>query len=929
MDKGVRKFVTFNCKSVKRSAHCIRELCKTSDLIALQETWLLPEELSFLDTLSEDFSATGVSAVDTSEGILRGRPYGGVALLWRRSVFSDVSVIECNSPRVCAIKIVIQNKSFIVLSVYMPTDTTVNLSDFTDVLSAVSAIIDTYEENCVYIFGDYNAHPSEPFYNELSQFCMEQKWCCIDTEMLGCLSDTYTFISEAHGSKRWLDHCVVTQAAKHSVRNIYVLYDVFWSDHFPLVIECNIDVLSPRKYVIPTCLNEVSWGERSLEQVNTYQRECQIRLSAIDAPHELRECFNSTCNNIGHENIIVKLYNDIVQILSECSLISRNNKKPVLRKRVIGWNSHVAEAHGIAKQKFFVWHQCGKPTAGRAYVEMCEARRMFKSRLKWCQNHEEQIRMDRLASYHCKNNFKGFWKHTNRMNSVPSLPVSVSGVCETDKIANLFRDHFVVKSPKGPSQSVLNVGASRELGIQFSYEEVSCAIKSMTRGKSPGHDGLSIEHLQYAGSHLVRLLAMMYNICMSHSFMPSEMLRTVVVPIVKNKTGDLSDKNNYRPISLATVISKVFDSLLNAQLNKYFKPHDNQFGFRPGLSTESAILGLKHTVTYYVKRKTPIYACFLDLSKAFELVSYDILWRKLEKINIPPELTNILKYWYKNQVNYVRWAGVLSHSYGLECGVRQGGLSSPTLFNLYVNELLEELSSTRVGCYIDGICTNNISYADDMVLLSASICGLRKLLSLCESYAGRHGLTYNVKKSVFMVFEAEGKTPNCVPKLFLNSKELLRVNSFKYLGHMLTPDLKDDTDIERERRILSVRANMLARRFARCTHNVKITLFKAYCTSFYTCSLWAKFSRKSYNTLRVQYNNSFRVLLGLPRFCSASGMFATAKVDCFYATMRKRCGSLVRRLRGSTNSILEMIAGRLDCTYVSRCCAVSTGMSRL
>lgn len=82
--------------------------------------------------------------------------------------------------------------------------------------------------------------------------------------------------------------------------------------------------------------------------------------------------------------------------------------------------------------------------------------------------------------------------------------------------------------------------------------------------------------------------------------------------------------------------------------------------------------------------------------------------------------------------------------YGLECGKRQESLTSPILFNIYVNELIVELNSIRVGCYIDGVCINNISYADDMELLSASVCGIRKLLSVCESYAKSHGLIYNV-----------------------------------------------------------------------------------------------------------------------------------------------------------------------------------------
>lgn len=211
-------------------------------------------------------------------------------------------------------------------------------------------------------------------------------------------------------------------------------------------------------------------------------------------------------------------------------------------------------------------------------------------------------------------------------------------------------------------------------------------------------------------------------------------MRTIVVPIVKNKTGDTSDMNNYRPISLATTTAKVLDGLLNSCLSEHIKVHDAQFGFKAGLSTESAILSLKHTVKYYTARRTPVYACFLDLSKAFDLVSYDVLWDKLRDTSVPAEYTALLRYWYAHQTNRVRWDGTLLDEYRMECGVRQGGLSSPLWFNVYVNQLIERLSSTHVGRHIDGICVNNISYADDMVLLSPSISGLKELLLICETY---------------------------------------------------------------------------------------------------------------------------------------------------------------------------------------------------
>ncbi|KAL0883522.1 hypothetical protein ABMA27_016887 [Loxostege sticticalis] len=297
------------------------------------------------------------------------------------------------------------------------------------------------------------------------------------------------------------------------------------------------------------------------------------------------------------------------------------------------------------------------------------------------------------------------------------------------------------------------------------------------------------------------------------------------------------------------------------------------------------------------------------------------MWKKLDNIGFPRELTSICKYWYTHQVNNVRWADAVSESYRLQCGVRQGGLTSPTLFNLYMDALITELSSRHVGCHVDDVCVNNLSYADDMVLLSASVCGLRQLIQVCEKYAVEHGLQYNVSKSQYMVFEVgAAKCPQTIPPVTLNGVPLDKVDQFKYLGHVVTADLRDDADIERERRALSQRANTLARRFARCSDAVKITLFRAYCTSLYTCSLWINFSRRAYSSLRVQFNNALRAVLGLPRYCSASGMFAAARTDCFHASVRRRCASLVRRVRASPNTVLAMIANRIDCPFIRHCC---------
>jgi hypothetical protein len=297
-----------------------------------------------------------------------------------------------------------------------------------------------------------------------------------------------------------------------------------------------------------------------------------------------------------------------------------------------------------------------------------------------------------------------------------------------------------------------------------------------------------------------------------------------------------------------------------------------------------------------------------------------MLWKKLKcETGLPSDVVSIFKYWYDNQRNCVKWAGSHSVDYGLKCGMRQGGLTSPRLFNLYINKLIEGLSSTYIGCHVGGVCFNSISYADDMVLLSPSIGALRKLLHMCEEYAVNHGLRYNSLKSEFMVFQAgAARSHRGVSGVALGGSVLKRVDRFKYLGHWVTESLSDSLDIERERRALSVRCNMLIHRFARCSKQAKLTLFKAYCQSFYTCGLWVDFTQRAYSALRVQYNNAFRMLFGLPRFCSASSMFAEARTACFNTIIRKRCGSLWARMHAAPSTVLSTLAVRWDFPLIRR-----------
>ena len=132
-----------------------------------------------------------------------------------------------------------------------------------------------------------------------------------------------------------------------------------------------------------------------------------------------------------------------------------------------------------------------------------------------------------------------------------------------------------------------------------------------------------------------------------------------------------------------------------------------------------------------VATRSNVYTCFLDASKAFDRVNHFKLFTTLSKRNVPMYIIRILIFWYTSQTMYVRWNNTMSTGFNVSNGVRQGGILSPYLFCIYVDELSKMLNNVHVGCFVGTMLVNHLLYADDLVLLSPSAAGLSILLSIC------------------------------------------------------------------------------------------------------------------------------------------------------------------------------------------------------
>ena len=309
---------------------------------------------------------------------------------------------------------------------------------------------------------------------------------------------------------------------------------------------------------------------------------------------------------------------------------------------------------------------------------------------------------------------------------------------------------------------------------------------------------------------------------------------------------------------------------------------------------------------YYTKENICVYTCFLDASKAFDKINHYILFRKLLDRKTPIVLVRILLFWYTNQTMCVKWGSCISRYFYVSNGVRQGGILSPKLYSVYVDDLYDYLVKSQIGCHIDSLCVNHVMYADDICLLAPSPAALQKLINICYDYSMQNNLSFNSSKSFCMVFKPRLYKLSS-PSLYMSTEKLEYTNSTKYLGFTFSSDKKDDNDMLRQLRILYTKSNIILRLFNCCSIDVKLTLFRSYCACFCCPYLWTHYKKSTHSKLRVAFNNVYRRILKLPPRSSASTMYTVNHIDSFEVLVRKRVAGFIERLKDSNNSIIFCI----------------------
>ena len=192
-----------------------------------------------------------------------------------------------------------------------------------------------------------------------------------------------------------------------------------------------------------------------------------------------------------------------------------------------------------------------------------------------------------------------------------------------------------------------------------------------------------------------------------------------------------------------------------------------QFEYKKSCSTIQCVSMVTEVIDYYKNNGSPVYMCMLYASKAFDRVNLLTLFKTLYSRGMCTIYTRLLLKIYEEQQMRIRWNNSVPDYFTTSNGVKQGGVLSPVLFSIYLDQLIVQLRHLGMGCYMNGLFTGVFIYADDITLLAPSRASMVLMLENCESFALTHDLLFNASKTKYKIFK-RCESVNTAPLYFKN-----------------------------------------------------------------------------------------------------------------------------------------------------------------
>ena len=480
-----------------------------------------------------------------------------------------------------------------------------------------------------------------------------------------------------------------------------------------------------------------------------------------------------------------------------------------------------------------------------------------------------------MAEAIAENKDRVLWDEVRKMTkSNNNLPNMMDGLDNINEITGIFynkyNDLYNCVSYKTNELDDLSTNINLRIENECQNEmntskhnitvyEVRDAIQMLKQGKKE-ENGLFSNHFKNGSDRLIIMITLLFNSMIIHGIAPDELILGTMIPLIKDNRGKKQCSDNYRALTIGTGLSKLLEIVIRKQQAEKFKTSDLQFGFKEKSSTTMCTFMTVETIEYYTGNGSNVHALLLEASKAFDRVNYIKLFNKLLDRGMCPLTVRLLFNIYTKQKLQVKWNNCISSEFVVTNGVRQGGVLSPLLFGVYVDELLEKLKRNGIGCYLGHHYVGAFGYADDIILLSPTVGGLRKMIKICEDYATEHSIIFNGNKSKYLIF-GEYKYK---PVIKVNNKIVPRCDKAIHLGNLLHTENMTSELIDHAVKDFNKSFNGFFARFSSCYTATKSKLFHQYCCAMYGSQLW-DLTSQTIEKMLTQWRKAHRLVLTVPK----------------------------------------------------------------
>ena len=741
------RIAQWNAEGVQRKKQELQIYLKDNkiDIMCIQETHL---------NEAHRFTIRGY------ETFRRDRPSkhkGGVLTLIKNNIPAiQTSQTDKADLEFISVKVILPSGELAITNCYSPPDIKLHLHS-----------IPIQEENHI-IVGDFNGHSPSWGYpdldnrgEELEDWMMENKLVLVNQP-----DDKPSYYSRAWRKTSTPDLAMASEdIQKHTLRT--VTDQLGGSDHRPIILEVAKHTQAGQRRKV------ASWNYKKADWPK-YKHLTDQLCSKLDFT-----------DNINHN---VKIFTEAILTAAKKSIPrgSRQDYKPYWSDKLDTLHNQLSEARCKMEKN---------PS-----LENIQEHNRLKESFKNVKT--EEIRKswhEKTQSLSMEKDTTKLWKLTKMLNEdrvpVPSNTVFeeegeiYSGKQAANLMATYLQEESTIQIPSGRERTIKarlreetrqqDPNPPQSMATELTLPELEHAIRRLKKKKAPGKDGITNELIKFIGPSAKHLLLKLFNQSWKSGVFPSAWKEAITVPILK-KGKSKTSKTSYRPISLLSCFGKTLERIINRRLMWFLESRQliskEQTAYRKNRSTDDHLVYIAQSIENAFQEKKKVIAIFVDLTKAFDKVWKDALLLKLLNSGIAGNMYSWIRSFLQHRTAKVRLNGHLSGSIKLKNGIPQGGVISPTLFLVMINDIAKDLTQH----------VPRTLHADDFAAWTAAertataTTRMQEALNTIQKWANDWCITVNASKTVATCFSLSNTKETFT--LSINGKELPQEDTPTYLG---------------------------------------------------------------------------------------------------------------------------------------------------